>query len=151
MVLGLYSYYAGEWNSTSWSGLSCCCSLALWAWLKYCFRPCFLASRKLWTHSMLTGKEDLLGCWKVLLCRISSGEGMLGHMGVECRSRRSSASDLLASCILCAVQHGFNGPNLSFYKAIRLRDVRGQGYMINMVVPQELGELIRCEWGPLQE
>ena len=49
---------------------------------------------------MLMGVDGLVGHWSVLLCRISQGEGMLDPMGVDCRSRRSSLSDLLASYIV---------------------------------------------------
>ena len=49
---------------------------------------------------MLTSVEGLLGCWKVLLCRISLGEGMLGPIGVQCRSRRSFSSDLPKSWVV---------------------------------------------------
>ena len=44
--------------------------------------------------------EGFMGPWKVLLCRISQGEGILGLMGVECRSRRSSSSELPDSCVV---------------------------------------------------
>ena len=60
----------------------------------------FLCQQKFQTCSMSTGVEGLLGCWRVLLCRISWGEGMLGPMGVDCRSRRSYLSDLPASCVV---------------------------------------------------
>ena len=51
-------------------------------------------------HSMLTGVKGLPGYWMVLLCRISHGEGMLGLMGLDHRSRRRSSSDLPVSCVV---------------------------------------------------
>ena len=63
------------------------------------------------------GVQGSLGLWKVLLCRISLDEGMLGPMGVEHRSRRSPSSDLMVSCVVLSSLHG---PNLMFYEAIRL-------------------------------
>ena len=49
---------------------------------------------------MLTGVDGLPGHWMVLLCKISMAEGILGLMGVDCRSRRRSSSDLPAFCIV---------------------------------------------------
>ena len=51
-------------------------------------------------HSISTGVNGLLGCWKVLLWRISQGEGMLGLIGVDCRSSSMSASDLCDTCVV---------------------------------------------------
>ena len=41
---------------------------------------------------MFTGWLGLLGHWNVLLCRISLGEGMLGPIGVNQRSSRTSST-----------------------------------------------------------
>ena len=90
----MYSSPAEDRNNTSWPGSSYCSSPMLYTQLKYCFWLCFLDSRKLWTCCMSTWDEGFLGCWKVLLCRISLGEGRLGPMVVEHRSKRSSSSDL---------------------------------------------------------
>ena len=44
--------------------------------------------------------QRVTGALKVLLCRITLGEGMLGLMGVEHRSSRRSLSDLLDSWVV---------------------------------------------------
>ena len=46
---------------------------------------------------ILTGMLGLPGCFKVLLYRISHGEGMLGPMGVDQRSSRMCSRDLFES------------------------------------------------------
>ena len=49
---------------------------------------------------MLTGVDGLPGCWKVLLCRIFWGEGMLGLLGVRHRSSRRCSSKLCDSWVV---------------------------------------------------
>ena len=49
---------------------------------------------------MLTGVVGLLGHWKVLLQRISQGEGILGPIRVDHRSKRRSSSDFLDSWVV---------------------------------------------------
>ena len=77
---------------------------------------------------------------KVQSCRISLDEGMLGPMGVECRSRRA----LQGTCqIPVGVQCGLYSPKLLLDKAIGPGEMWGGGGVVYMVVLQELGELIR--------
>ena len=54
-------------------------------------------------NSMLTGVNGYQGNWMVLLCRVSQGDGMLGPMGVDCRSRNRSSNNLPASCVVLSV------------------------------------------------
>ena len=42
-------------------------------------------------HSMSTGMDGLPGYWMVLLCRIFLGKGILGPVGVNCKSSRRSS------------------------------------------------------------
>ena len=100
---GVYSSFAGDLNKTTWLGPSSVSSWVLWDWLKCVFWDCFLQRRKFHTLSMLTGTEGLLGCWKVLLCRISWGEGMLGLVGVEWMSRSRSSMVFLESWVVLSM------------------------------------------------
>ena len=71
--------------------------LAPWAlWLCVFSQTAFICiflweKRKLHTFSMSTSTEDLPGHWKVMLCRTSQDEGMLGTIGVDLRSRGMSS------------------------------------------------------------
>ena len=96
----------GDWSpgdryNTSRLG-SVVIGLVLCTLSKYCFWL-FLASRWLWICSMLTGVDDLPGCWIVLLWRISLGKGILRLIGVDCRSSRRSSIDLPPSWVVLRV------------------------------------------------
>ena len=94
---------------------------------------------------MSKGVKGLPGHLKVLLCRILWGEGMLGPMGVDYRSRMSSLGDLPASCVVLSVVlmvliwHSMNSLDQGKWGK--------RGDMVYVVVSQELGKLIRCEGG----
>ena len=99
---------------------------------------------------MLTGVTALPGCMMVLLCRILWGEGMLGPMGVDCRSRRRSSSNLPASCIvLYCTCIGLYGSNLALNEPIRPGEVGERGDMVYVVALQELGKLIGHKGGTI--
>ena len=93
--------------------------------------------------SISTGIEGFPGYWKVLLCRILWDEGMLGPMGVDCRSRRSSFSDLPASCVVLTMV--LIVLTLTFNVSIGPGEVGGRGDMVYVMALQELGVLIRCK------
>ena len=72
---------------------------------------------------------------------------MLGLMGVDCRSRRSSSSDLLAFCVVLSVVLMVLTWHVN--EPIGLGKEVGRGDVVYVMALQELGKLVRYEEGPL--
>ena len=132
-------------NNTSWLGFSCFRSLALWGLLKFCLWLCFLYSRKLQIPFMSTGVEGSLGCRKVLLCRSPWEKARHAGLNGGGKEVKEKLFKWLAR-FLCCVQLGLYDPNQSLNKAIGPGKVGGRGTVVYMVVLEEFGEPIWCEW-----
>ena len=101
---------------------------------------------------MSTGVNGLPRHWMVLLCRISWGEGILGMMGVDHRSRKRSSIDLPVSwVVLSAVFRIFTWHSMKLFGSGK---VWGRCGVVNVLLLQELSKTLQtwreshclCRW-----
>ena len=100
----MYSSTAGDLNRTSWPGGGSGRAWAPCDLMNWSHWACFFEIKKFLIFSMSTSWEGLPGLWMVLSCRISHGAGILGPIGVECRSNRTvSRGFLVGKAVFSAV------------------------------------------------